>query len=73
MHVHVHVHVHVLCICFRHRREHSADRSCTAIDADATSPKNGAGLRLGGGNLPLKIPSAMRKRAYDETMVRCCF
>ncbi|PRW32578.1 Oocyte-specific histone RNA stem-loop-binding 2 [Chlorella sorokiniana] len=36
-------------------------------DAAGGAAKNGGGLLRPVGNLPLKIPSAMRKRAYDET------
>lgn len=32
------------------------------------APKNGGALRVGPAGLPLKIPSAMRKRGFDETM-----
>ena len=41
----------------------------TPTDAAGGAAKNGGGLLRPVGNLPLKIPSAMRKRAYDETTV----
>ena len=53
--------------------EHISHRdaaAATPAPAAAAGSKNGVQLRPVG-NLPLKIPSAMRKRAYDETaMVR---
>lgn len=42
-------------------------------DAAGGAAKNGGGLLRPVGNLPLKIPSAMRKRAYDETTVGVVF
>jgi hypothetical protein len=54
--------------------EHITHRDAAAAAATpapaATGSKNGVQLRPVG-NLPLKIPSAMRKRAYDETAMVC--